>query len=447
MIRYIVVCIAIASLVCLKTFGNELKRIRFGDGPNYTRVVFDVESDPEFHRGSLKSPPRFYVDLKNTVPSSKFIIGEFTNDVVQSVRHAKRGENYRITLDLSRDIEPQVSILPPLGIYGHRLVIDFYRGRNVDQEDCKKSVDPHDRVVVVVDAGHGGEDPGAIGIGKVMEKNIVLPIAKKVHSELNKVPGFRSYLTRGGDYEVPLYKRREIAREKRANLFVSIHANSISKSDIRGAMVFMLSSKSSTDLLSSWLERNENESDVVGGITGWVNTSCNLGEKIDSNVNQIISEMKQSHTVAESSEIGKAVLSSMAAVAPIHSRNSVAEARFLVLKSTVVPSILVETGFITNVREAQLLSNKSHQDKLGEAIARGIRSHFCRRPPPHAKLLRGGVSCDSITIEHLVQKNDTLGELARAYSVPIAVIRVANNLKSDKIRVGQVLTIPTGSGS
>ncbi|MCY4143122.1 MAG: N-acetylmuramoyl-L-alanine amidase [Gammaproteobacteria bacterium] len=438
---------ALCLAVAIPIHANELLGVRWNEGPHNTRVVLDLEQEAEFTFGTLEGPPRIYIDLQNTSLQRRLDIGDIDSRVLKRVRHADSGQGkYRVVLDLKNQVDPTVFKLEPYGPYGHRLVIDLPSEFVLD--DCSTDTEPHEDVVVVLDAGHGGEDPGAIGITKMFEKHVNLAIARHTKTALESAPGFKVIMTRDGDYEVPLVTRRNIALGQRAHLFVSIHADSFKRPGPRGVSVYVLDSGKAQTELDRWSVENENRADWRGGVASWVNSDC--FEEPDQY--KFLNERARDVVLDSSVSVGKSVLAELSSVAHVHPKGltrdrgdfRVTDAGFVVLKSTQVPSILVETGFLSNPQDARLLGQASHQLAVGQAIAKGILAYFCDNPPWHTKLSRGDVECtysrDFKT--YRVQRGDTLGEIALANNVSVTSIRQANKLPSDRIYINQLLTIP-----
>ncbi|MCY3884781.1 MAG: N-acetylmuramoyl-L-alanine amidase [Gammaproteobacteria bacterium] len=426
---------------------NELLGIRWNESPHNTRIVLDLTQQADYKYGVLDNPTRVYIDLKNTTPRGTITIREIDSRILKSIRHAV-GTNgmYRVVLDLADKVEPTVFKLDPYNPFGHRLVIDL--PSEVLLEDCSTDNEPHKDVVVVVDAGHGGEDPGAEAITGIYEKDVNLAISRVVKGVLEAAPGFKVIMTREGDYEVPLNTRRNIAMKERAHVFVSVHADSVNRPGPRGGSVWVLDNGKATTEINKWNVQNENRSDWIGGVASWVNSRC----FDEPNQYRFLNEMPRDFVLDSSVAIGKSVLQEMSSVAGLHPRAlnksrtdfQVTDAGFLVLKSTHVPSILVETGYLSNPTEARLLEQPSHQHAIGEAIALGILSHFCDNPPWHTDLSRGEVECSYSRAfkKYRVKRGDTLGEIALANNVSISSILQLNNLNSDRIYANQLLTIP-----
>jgi N-acetylmuramoyl-L-alanine amidase len=284
----------------------------------------------------------------------------------------------RVVLDLKTDVKPQVFTIKPIGEYGNRLVLDIYPAVDplaslIEQAQKEQQDNPSVArlATIVVDAGHGGEDPGALGRHGSREKNVTLTIARRLKTLIDAEPNMRAVLTRDGDYFLPLADRVEKARRLRADLFVSIHADAFVKSHARGSSVFALSERRATSEAARWLARKENEADLIGGV--------NLDVK-DRYLAQTLLDLSQTATIDHSLRLGDSVLKRLGAVNTLH-RAHVEQASFAVLKAPDVPSILVETAFISNPDEEKRLNDERYQDKLAHAILDGIRDYIAKHPP------------------------------------------------------------------
>ncbi len=442
-----IVAPTILMLAAVQTHANELLGIRWNESPHNTRIVLDLSQEADFSFGQLDNPPRVFIDLNKTTRPASIRIRELDSRVLRSIRHAQgAGGKYRVVLDLATSMEPTVFKLGPHAPFGHRLVIDL--PNDVEIEDCSTDTEPHEDVTIVIDAGHGGEDPGAIAVNRVYEKNITMGISNAVKDILDDAPGFDVVMTRTGDYEVPLDRRRGIAMQERAHLFVSIHADSFKRPEPRGASVYVLDNGKAQTELDRWLVRNENRSDWTGGVASWVNSDCFE----DPGQYQFLNKMAREAVLDHSVGIGKSILQEISAVARIHPKGltkdhsdfRVTDAGYLVLKNTQVPSVLVETGFLSNPAEAQMLAKRAYQLEIAEAIANGILAYFCDNPPWHTRLQKGEVECTYRRAfkTYRVQRGDTLGEIAMAYNVTVHSIKQSNELNNDRIYINQVLTIP-----
>ncbi len=292
-------------------------------------------------------------------------------------------------------------------------------------------------IIVVIDAGHGGEDPGASGSRGQREKDVVLSIARELQRQVNGMKGFRAELTRTGDYFIPLRGRTEIARKKGADLFVSIHADAAPSAAAFGASVFALSDRGATSETARWLADSENRSDLIGGAG-----NVSLDDK-DRMLAGVLLDLSMTASLTSSLNVGQKVLSNIGRVTPLH-KQRVEQAGFMVLKSPDIPSILVETGFISNANEASKLSSSNHQQALARSISSGVRQFFQQNPPPGTYIawLRDSGKIAQGPRDHRVSPGETLAMIAVRYQVSPATLRSANNLKSDELKIGQTLTIP-----
>jgi N-acetylmuramoyl-L-alanine amidase len=331
---------------------------------------------------TLKDPERLVLDLETAevTPALADLAAKVTADdpYIKGLRVARnRPGVIRVVLDLKSEVKPQLFALKPIGEYGHRLVLDIYPAVAIDPlaallKEAEKQPPKVARLAtIVIDAGHGGEDPGALGRHGSREKEVTLTIARRLKALLDAEPNMRAVLTRDGDYFLPLHERVDKARKIRADLFVSIHADAFVKAHARGSSVFALSERRATSEAARWLARKENEADLIGGV--------NLDVK-DKYLAQTLLDLSQTATIDHSLRLGNSVLRRLATVNTLH-RGQVEQASFAVLKAPDVPSILVETAFISNPEEEKRLNDEAYQDKLAQAILQGIRDYVARHPP------------------------------------------------------------------
>ena len=293
-------------------------------------------------------------------------------------------------------------------------------------------------IVVAVDAGHGGEDPGALGPDRLREKDVVLAIAKEVARLIDAEPGYRAELIRSGDYYVSLRGRTLKARKLNADLFVSIHADAARDKRARGASVWVLSGRGASSEMGRWLAQRENGADLIGGVG-----SVSLEDK-DDMLASVLLDMSMTASQSSSREVAKRVHSNIAGFARMH-KPYVEQAGFVVLKSPDIPSILVETGFISNPSEAAKLRQRGYQKQMARAVYEGIKAHFWERPPAMTHVAakkRTGAVLAGADRTYKVVPGDTLSVIAVRNGVSLDELRRANQLNGDRIRVGQVLLIP-----
>ncbi|HFH3024206.1 N-acetylmuramoyl-L-alanine amidase AmiB [Pseudomonas aeruginosa] len=440
----------------------QIKSVRIWRAPDNTRLVFDLSGPVQHSLFTLAAPNRIVIDVSGVQLATQLNGLKLGNTPITAVRSAQRTPNdLRMVLDLSAQVTPKSFVLPPNQQYGNRLVVDLYDQGADLTPDVPATPTPSVPVtpvtptqpvaklplptkggtrdiVIAIDAGHGGEDPGALGPGGLHEKNITLSIARELQRQINQVRGYRAELTRTGDYFIPLRKRTEIARKKGADLFVSIHADAAPSRSAFGASVFALSDRGATSETARWLADSENRSDLIGG-----DGSVSLGDK-DQMLAGVLLDLSMTATLSSSLDVGHKVLTNVGRITSLHKRR-VEQAGFMVLKSPDIPSILVETGFISNVNESRKLASASHQQALARSITSGIRQYFQQSPPPGTYIasLRAQGKLSMGPREHVVRPGETLAMIAQRYEVSMAALRSSNSLSSDNLKVGQALSIPS----
>ncbi|WP_153131309.1 N-acetylmuramoyl-L-alanine amidase [Dechloromonas hortensis] len=400
--------------------------VRIWPAADYTRVTLEHDAPLKYSHFIVENPDRLVVDIEGVEFNS--VLDSLARKVATDDPYIKllRAGRFkpgvvRLVMELKTKATPQIFELKPVGEYGHRLVLDVYpvnppdpmmallEGRKdaveplkmeqdfqiaekkpeeaaprkpleaPEVQTSKKSGKPIvDRLVTItLDPGHGGEDPGAIGKGGSYEKNVTLEVAKRLKARIDAEPNMRAVLTRDSDFFVPLQMRVQKARRVQSDLFLSIHADAWIKPDARGSSVFVLSEKGASSTQARLLAQRENEADLVGGV--------NLGAK-DLFLARTLLDLSQTATINDSLKLGKYLLGELGAVNTLH-KNNVEQASFAVLKAPDIPSALIETAFISNPEEERRLNDDAYQEKLAEAIVRGIRQYFIRHPPgPKARL-------------------------------------------------------------
>lgn len=406
--------------------------LRLWAAPDHTRLVFDTSGVVDHSIFSLSNPDRLVIDIKDT--RLKTALPSISEDehYIQGLRSAQRkGDVLRVVLDLKQKISPKSFVLKPNSQYGHRLVVDLYGKQQAAQDKPKVVKSVNDQglrdIVVAIDAGHGGEDVGASGPRKTREKDVVLAIARKLKTLVDAEPGMRAVLTREGDYYVGLRKRMQIAREHKADLFISIHADAFRDPRVRGSSVYTLSNRGASSEAARWLAESENASDLVGGVS--------LDDK-DELLASVLLDLSQTGTRQVSMDAADRVFRQLRKLGKTHGRK-VQQAGFVVLKSPDIPSMLVETSFISNPTEEKRLKDPHHQRKLAKSLLSGIRSYFHASPPPGTYLAARQPR------QHVISRGETLSVIAQQYKVSLASLRSANGIAGDHIRVGQVLRIPS----
>jgi len=411
----------------------DVQDVRLWRAPDHTRVVFDLTGPAEHKLFVLENPVRIVLDIEGASLTEAFPDLKLDDTPIQQIRAAARhGDDLRVVFDMGEAVDPRSFSLRATEHTGDRLVVDLYdRGEAAEKPEIKKSVEENGRrdIVVAIDAGHGGEDPGAIGPGRRREKDVVLAIARELYALFDAEEGFAPTLIRSGDYYVSLAGRRDLARKRQADLFVSIHADAFKSPQAYGASVYALSIRGATSTTARYLAQKENAADLIGGV--------NLAEH-DDVLAGVLADLSMTSTLDSSLQVGSYVLRNVDGVARLHKRD-VEQAGFAVLKSPDIPSILVETGFISNPIEAKNLSSSAYQKKMARAIQRGIRDWFVAHPPSGTlvawKKAQGGT-------EYVIARGDTLSEIAQRFNVPLSALKSSNGISGSKIMVGQKLTIP-----
>jgi N-acetylmuramoyl-L-alanine amidase len=382
--RFAWVMLLSASLM-LQAHAVDVSAIRLWAGPDGTRVVLDLSGSAQHSLQILKNPDRVVLDVAGARLASGARAAPAGTGVVKEVRMGRRpsGE-LRVVFDMTRPIQAKSFLAAPNNRYGYRLVIDLGQSQSVETPVKVEHARPDARdLVIAVDAGHGGEDPGAIGMYGTREKDVVLAIARELVLKINAEPGMRAVLTRNGDYFVPLRDRMRRARAQQADLFVSIHADSIRDRRVDGSSVYILSQRGATDEASRWLAERENASDLIGGVS--------LDDK-DDVLASVLLDLSQSASLSASQVAAERVLRELNRVGEVR-KPQVQQARFMVLKSPDIPSMLVETAYISNPQEELRLRSAPHQAKLAAAIHQGVHDYFYANPPAGtrvAQLAAGG---------------------------------------------------------
>lgn len=427
---------------------NTVLGVRMWPAPDTTRLVFDVSGSPEHSLFTLADPDRIVIDIKRAQLARPVQGLDFSKGAVGNIRTAmQENGDLRVVLDLKKSVRPKSFALPPNAEYGHRLVVDLVDSAAPAPQESAQLSRPSTSapsapvrtlpdaaeggrdIVIAIDAGHGGEDPGAIGAAGTREKDVVLAIALKLAELVRRETGMRPVLTRDGDYYIGLRRRVEIAREQKADLFISVHADAFKNRKARGSSVFTLSPRGASSEYARLLAEKENDSDLIGGVS--------LDDK-DDMLASVLLDLSQTATMEASSDVGGHVLSRLGQVNPLHKAH-VEQAGFRVLKAPDLPSILVETAFISNPTEERKLRSTAEQHHFASAILQGVRSYFRRSPPPGTRLARA-----TGNRQHVIARGETLSSIARQYQMSADTLRSHNGLASSTLSIGQVLLIPDG---
>ena len=416
---------------------TKVKDLRIADRQSKTRVVFDLSSAASHNIFVLKNPDRVVLDIQNCNANGKLAASRVAGTLLKGMRYAQKSQDrLRVVFDLNKRVTPQSFLLPPTKNKDYRLVIDFTSANQVNLAkpviEVKKAPLNYRDVIIAIDAGHGGKDPGAIGRKGTREKDIVLSVSKRLKKIIDKERGMKAVLIRDRDTFIPLRGRIKRASGVDADVFISIHADAAVNSRARGSSVYVLSEHGATSEAARILAKRENEVDKIGGIS--------LEDK-DAVLKSVLVDLSQTATIDASIDLAQDILSELSKIGNV-SRRQVEQAGFAVLKSPDIPSVLVETAFISNPHEEQRLKSSKHQQALAQAILKGVRRYFTDHAPNDALLANLGR-----TSTHTIRRGETLSGIANRYQVRVIDLRRVNELKSDKIRVGQVLTIPASTGT
>lgn len=405
-----------------------------------TRLVFDMDGPADFSVFTLEGPDRVVVDLNGARALGPLEIVSNPRALVEGLRHAQRnGADLRVVLDLRAAGEAHSFVLLPAQGSPHRLVVDLTeRPRSVPVAarvpdsspgtPVERLREPLRDVIVAIDAGHGGHDPGAIGPGGTREKDVVLQIARRLVERVEREPGMRPVLIRSGDYFLPLRERINRARAAQADVFLSIHADAIHDRSVQGSSVYILSERGASSEAARFLAQRENSADLrLGGVPI---------ESKDDSLTSVLLDLAQVGSLEASHSLATRLISEMHRVGKVR-KPEVERANFAVLRSPDVPSVLIEAAFISNPAEERRLRTESFQNSLADAILTGLRAYFATHAPPGTMIAEGRLD------RHIIRPGETLSVIASRYQMTVAELRAVNDLPSDRIYVGQVLQIPS----
>ena len=484
-------------LLPVEVFSSDIKDLRVWQAPDHTRLVFDLSEETSYELFTLDSPYRVVIDFKNTALAADLSDLDYSQTPITAIRSGIRNSiDARVVIDLADKLTPSSFTLAPNAELDHRLVVDLYNSANrpkvstaySEPQSIPEQEERRD-IVVAISAGHGGDDPGSIGFdGKIKEKDVTLAISRLLKKQFEEIPGYRPVMVRDSDYYVQLRRRPQIARENRADLFVAIHADWYKSQRANGATIYALSGARADRENARRVEEKENGSDLLGGVGGTLAINS-----LDDDVALTLVSFQMDWSMEQSQVVGTKILDSLNKVTRLR-RREVQQASFQVLNSPDIPSILIETGYLTNPEEARRLNSTSFQKSIAQAIAQGITNYFFELSPqgtliawqkenglsPMTYIVESGdslsviasrhaisvasimslngLSSDVLQIgqqlqlnreykivisEHTIRRGETLSEIAARYSISLEKLRAANNLSNDKILIGQILKIPT----
>ncbi len=435
-------------LVTAPLYAAEVEEVRVWRAPDHTRLVFDLSERADFNLFTLANPERIVIDIENSSLTGSLTGLDLRDSPITGIRSGTREANtLRIVLDINSAVEPTGFSLAPNTVLGHRLVVDLYdeapagfgaRGSSATRAPV---VTEKRDIVIAISAGHGGDDPGALGVDKrIKEKNITLAISRALFARFNSMAGYKPVMIRSSDYYVELKRRPEIARNNRADLFIAIHADWYRNNNARGLTLYALSGDRADRENARRVAEKENQADLLGGVGGDLSL-----EVLDDDVALTLVSLQMAWSMEQSLIAGTRVLESLDGITRLR-RDKVQQASLQVLNSPDIPSILIETGYLTNPAEARQLNTSQFQQRLAGAIAQGVVNYFYAAPPSDSLIAwqkQNGIVPGSYT----VKRGDSLSMIAQRFGVSLVGLKASNRLASSTIQIGQQLTIPGGVGS
>ncbi len=401
----------------------KVNDIRLSKNEGYVRLVFDLDTKVTHSVFALHEPERVVLDIKKAKMTHGMVDRLQAESLIRSIRSGVRNDDdLRVVFDLSEEVTPRSFLLAPSDNSGHRLVLDLYDKNKTSRVKKSQKRD----VIIAIDAGHGGRDPGATGRAGTREKTITLQIAKRLEKSINKQRGMKAVLVRKNDRFLRLRDRIDKARDSHADMMISLHADSFPDPRARGSSIYALSVDGASSETARLLADKENSSDLLFG-------DIELAIE-DSMVKEVLFDLSLTGTIESSLDIGSEILSQIKTVNRVH-KKKVQQAGFAVLKAPNIPSVLIETAFLSNPREEKKLRTASHQQKVAKAITRGVNKYFARKAPPGTWLAES-------RSEHVAVLGDGPVSIARKYNVSEEDLRARNALYAENLVAGQVLKIP-----
>lgn len=406
----------------------EIKDIRLAKNNGFVRLVFDLDNLADHSVFALHAPERVVLDIKKAAMPHGMVDRIQANSLIRSVRSGVRNENdLRVVFDLSQEATPRSFLLPPSGKLGHRLVLDLHdKNKSAATKETKTKETSKRDVIIAIDAGHGGKDPGATGRAGTREKDITLQIAKHLEKYINEQRGMKAVLVRKNDRYMRLRDRIEKARDHHADMMISLHADSFPDPRARGSSIYALSVDGASSETARMLADKENASDILFG-------DVNLDVE-DQMVKEVLFDLSLTGTIESSLDMGSEILDQIKSVNKVH-KKQVQQAGFAVLKAPNIPSVLLETAFLSNPKEEKSLRTTAHQQKVAKAITRGVNKYFARKAPP-------GTWLAASEAEYSVNRGDKVSTIAKRHNVNEKDLRTRNALYADSLKAGQVIKIP-----
>ena len=408
---------------------TNVKDIRLSSHDGYLRLVFDLDKSVDHSIFTLKKPERIVLDLKNTKMVHGMVDRVGANSMIRRIRSGvQNNDDLRVVFDLQHEVKPRSFILGPSAKSGHRLVLDLHTEKSnpAVTKETKPTKKQLRDVIIAIDAGHGGRDPGATGKKGTKEKTVTLQMAQRLQKEINQQKGMKAVLTRKNDRYMRLRDRIHKARDYHADMMISLHADSFPDPRARGSSVYALSVDGASSETAKLLAEKENAADMLFG-------DVNLAVE-DEMVKEVLFDLSLTGNIQSSLDIGDEILKQIKHVNRVH-KKQVQQAGFAVLKAPNIPSVLLEAAFISNPREEKNLKSSAHQKKVANAVSKGVANYFARKAPP-------GTWLSASAAEYKVRSGDTLGSIAKKYKTSIENLRARNAMYTSSLNAGQVLKIP-----
>lgn len=441
-------CVLILLTGMPQALASDIQTISIQAEDGFTRAEFELSDSAEYSVFVLENPDRVVIDFADTASQVNPATVGISGTAVANVRSAARnGTDTRVVLDLDQPLNPSSYVVAASSGRPPRLIVDMFppgveipvvaeRNRSLAPDDAGSRRD----IVVAIDAGHGGNDPGAIGYnGTIQEKDVALAISRAIFERLETIPGYQPIMIRDGDYYVRLQQRPQLARENRADIFLSIHADSFRTQRAEGVTVYALSQTTAEDENIRRVTEKENSADLLGGVAG--DTSL---RDFEDDLALTLLDISMAWSIEQSMIAGQHILSAVGGVARLR-RDEPQQGNLWVLRSPDIPSLLIETGYLSNPDEARQLASSRYQQRLADAIVNGVMSYFYERPPEGTTVAWQKANGQWPTGEYIVSRGDSLSEIAARFNVSLASLKASNRLSGNVIQVGQRLVIPAAT--